>query len=126
MISPFFENSKLKFSKTEEIDIIFEFCNETHQYSSFSFNYSLFSCNNSLNLCIFQLKKNHNIEKCKFEIPASEVVQFSNDSDGNFSFIVAKKICSLLREKKKPLVFFFKSEQKIPHTGDTNSLDMCG
>ena len=58
----------------------------------------------------FNFFKNNN-EKCEFKIPASEVVQFSNDSDGNFSFLVAKFVWFTF-EKIHVLCIFSKVNQK--------------
>ena len=60
--------------------------------------------------CIFNFLKNNN-EKCKLKIPASKVVQFSKDSDDNFSFEVAKYFWFTF-EKVHLLCIFSKMDQK--------------
>ena len=53
----------------------------------------------------------NNNEKCKLKIPASEVVQFSKDSDGTFVFLVANFFWFTL-EKKDVLSFFSRVNKK--------------
>ena len=53
----------------------------------------------------------NNNEKCALKIPASEVVQFSKDSDGFFVFLAAKFFLFTF-EKKHICVFFQKWTKK--------------
>ena len=63
----------------------------------------------------------NNNEKCQFKIPASKVVQFSNDSCDNFSFLIAKyfwftfeKIHFLCIVSKVDQIFLATNKLKLP------------
>ena len=72
--------------------------------------FHIFSSSFFLFFLLFLIKKNTN-EKCEFKIPASEVVQISDDSDGNFSFLVAE-FCWLTFEKIHVSCIFSKVNNK--------------
>ena len=67
---------------------------------------------NFLSFFNFSFQFLNNNDKCALKIPASEVVQFSKDSDGFFVFLNAKFFLFTF-EKKHVCVFFQKRTKKI-------------